>query len=80
MEPVNSMRLLDDITTDEYGISFDLVAVLATIGFTIGIVLYVIACFYPIKFSLLEFAGGYSAMLASTAAALRLKPAAQPPQ
>lgn len=74
------MNLLEDITTDEYGTSFDLVAILAVLGFTVGMVLTVVACFVPIRFNLLEYGGGFSAMLASTSAAMRLKPPAQPPQ
>lgn len=74
------MNLLKDITTDEYGTSFDTVSILAVIGFMVGMVLTVVACFVPIHFSLLEYGGGFSAMLASTAGAMRLKPAAQPPQ
>jgi hypothetical protein len=73
------MGLFRDITTDEYGTAYDLVALLATAGYAGGLVLFIISCFYPIKFNLLEYAGGYSAMIASTAAAMRLKPAAQPP-
>jgi len=74
------MELLKDITTDEYGTAFDLVSIMACIGFVLGIVLYVVACFVPtFNFHLLEYAGGFSAMLASTSAAMRIKPPAQPP-
>lgn len=73
------MNLLKDITTDEYGTAFDLVSVLALAGFVIGMALFVISCFKPINFHLFEYAGGFSTMLVTTTAAMRVKPPAQPP-
>ena len=75
------MRLLQDITTDEYGTAYDLVSIMAFVGFVLGLGLYTIGCFTPaIKFSLLEYAGGFSSMIAATSAAMRIKPAARPPE
>ena len=70
------MTLLHDITTDEYGQSYDLVSIEACLGFAIGMVLYVVHCFIKIDFSIMEYAGGFAMMLTATATAARVKPPA----
>lgn len=72
------MSLLRDLLTDEYGQSYDLVSVMACVGFAVGIVLYVVFCFTSIKFSMMEYSAGFSMMVTATATAARVKPAAVP--
>lgn len=72
------MSLLRDISTDEYGQSYDLVSIEACIGFAIGIVLFVVKCFVKIDFNFMEYAGGFATLLAATATAARIKPPAIP--
>jgi hypothetical protein len=70
--------LLRDLLTDEYGQSYDLISVLACIGYALGIALYTIKCFHHIEFSMIEYGGGFSTLLAATAAARRIQPPAIP--
>lgn len=74
------MPRLNDLITDEFGSSYNIIAVGGCIGFLLGMVLFTIGCFYPIKFNLLEYAAGYASLMGATAAALRIQPPAVPPQ
>lgn len=74
------MPQLKDLVTDEFGTSYNLIAVGGCFGFALGLILYTIHCWVPIAFNLMEYAGGYASMLAATAAALRIQPPALPPQ
>lgn len=72
------MSILRDLTTDEYGQSYDLVSIEACIGFAVGLTMYVISCFVHIHFSLIEYSGGFATLVTTTAAAARIKPRAVP--
>lgn len=72
------MPKINDLVTDEYGQSYDLIEVEACLGFGLGMLLYTIKCFHHIEFDMTTFAGGLSIMITATAASRRIKPPAQP--
>lgn len=77
------IKLLMDLTTDEYGKDFDVVNFEATLSFFLGVGMFVLNALHPAwfpGFDLLRYAGGVSALLTATSAAQRIKPPAQPPQ
>lgn len=76
-------KVLMDMTTDEYGVDYDIVNVEATFSFFLGILLFVVSQVCPgwlPDYSLISYAGGVSALLAATSAAQRIKPPALPPK
>ncbi|WP_207000760.1 hypothetical protein [Trinickia mobilis] len=74
-------KILKDCTTDEFGKDFDLTNVAGTIGFTVGMVMYLISQFTSLlpRFDLSQFALGFSGLLIATGVSQRVKPAAVVP-
>jgi ABC-type antimicrobial peptide transport system permease subunit len=77
---MNTKKFFKDIFTDEFGRDFDLTSVASVIGFTIGMLMYVIsqlvwtAAWLP-NFNLVQYAVGFTALVGAIAACQRLKPA-----
>lgn len=74
------MPQLNDLITDEFGNSYNIIAVGGCVGFSLGLVLFTISCFHHIEFNLLEYAAGYASLMGATAGALRIQPPALPPK
>ncbi|TCK39631.1 hypothetical protein B0G84_4971 [Paraburkholderia sp. BL8N3] len=72
-------KIFHDCSTDEFGKDFDLTGVSGTLGFVIGMLLYLTSQFVPTwlpKFDLLQYAAGFSALVIATGVSQRVKPTA----
>jgi hypothetical protein len=71
-------KILRDCSTDEFGKDFDLTGVAGTLGFVIGMALYLTSQFtaWLPRFDLVQYATGFSALLIATGVSQRVKPAA----
>lgn len=74
-------KFIRDISSDEFGKDADLTSVASIIGFVVGMSLYMLSQFvytaaWVPRFSLVDFAVGFAALIGSIATCQRLKPTA----